>query len=126
MNSFVMNGYLWRIMFVHPNSPMLRDRTGVQTVATTDPSNFCLYLSSDLEGDFLTRVLLHELGHCAMVSFGLLDDIHRMVKKKYWIEAEEWVCNVISNHARQIFELAYDILGDDVRLFRPYGQRQVS
>lgn len=117
MNSFILNEYLWQVKFVSPFSEKLRDRTGHITVATTDPNTFCVYLSSNLSGDFLNRVLIHELGHCTMVSFGLLDDIHRMVRPEFWIEAEEWICNFIADYGKHIFEIVYDILGDDAWLY---------
>ena len=120
MKSFYMNGYLWRISFVDPNSDYLVDRTGKLRVATTDPVTYHVYLSDELSGDFLNRVLIHELGHCAMISFDLLDDIHRMVKHQYWIEAEEWVCNFIADYGLKIFSVAYSILGDEAWIFVPY------
>lgn len=113
MNVFSMNGYIWRVRFVEPNDPMLVDRTGTLTVATTDPTNLQVYLSRELQGDFLIQVLLHELGHCALYSFNLIDDIHRMVMPEHWIEAEEWVCNFIADYGFRIFSAAYDILGAD-------------
>ena len=108
-----MNGYLWHVKFVPRGSSELIDRTGESRVATTDPNTLCVYLSNDLTGDFLNRVLIHELGHCVMFSFNLLDDVHRMVKRQYWIEAEEWVCNFIADYGLKIFSSAYHILGDD-------------
>lgn len=108
---FYMNGYLWRVEFVSPDSDLLVDRTGTLTVATTDPTAYRIYLSNALEGEFLIRVLAHELGHSVMVSYSLLDDIHRMVYPNHWIEAEEWVCNFIANYGWQIFTTAYSILG---------------
>lgn len=99
---------------------MLVDRTGTRTVATTDPKTKCVYLSSTLQGDFLTQVLIHELGHCALVSFNLLDDIHKMVRPEYWIDAEEWVCNFIADYGLKIFSAAYSILGEDAWTYIPY------
>lgn len=107
-----MNGYLWRVYFVDPNSDLLVDRTGLHTLATTDPVTYCIYLSNQLDGSLLRTVLIHELGHCTMVSFHLLDDIHRMVKPEYWLEAEELICNIIANYGWKIFQTAYDILGE--------------
>lgn len=115
-----MNGYLWRVRFVHPSSDQLVDRTGKLRVATTDPETRCIYLSSELTGDFLNRVLIHELGHCVMVSFDLLSDIHRMVKPRYWIEMEEWICNFIADYGLRIFSAAYSVLGKDAWIFVPY------
>lgn len=113
MNVFSMNGYIWRVRFVEPYSPMLVDRTGKRTVATTDPTNLQVCLSNELQGDFLIQVLLHELGHCALYSFNLIDDIHRMVYPDKWVEAEEWVCNFIADYGFRIFSTAYSVLGDD-------------
>lgn len=99
---------------------MLIDRTGTRTVATTDPSTGRIYISNGLYGAFFVKVLLHELGHCTMVSFGLTDDIHRMVKPECWVEAEEWVCNFIADYGMKIFRIAYSVLGDDAWMVVPY------
>lgn len=115
-----MNGYSWRVCYVDADDPMLVDRTGRATVATTDPGTLTVYILRDLDGEFLTRVLIHELGHCAMFSFSLLDDIHRMVHPRYWQEAEEWVCNFIADYGMTIFDTAYAILGDRAIAVVPY------
>lgn len=107
-----MNGYLWQVKIVNPYDPKLVDRTRKLRVATTDPSDLCIYLSSKLTGNFLITVLIHELGHCAIVSFGLIPEIHRMVKPEYWIEAEEWICNFIADYGILIFKSAYASLGN--------------
>lgn len=121
-----MNGYLWRVCFVDNDDPMLVDRTGELTVATTDPTTLRVYISNDLDGSFLTRVLIHELGHCAMFSFGLLDDIHRMVQPRYWLEAEEWICNFIADYGMKIFSTAYRVLGDRAIEIIPYEIERIA
>lgn len=119
MDYFYMNGILWKVFFVDPDSDLLVDRTGCKCVATTDPVTYCVYVSNVLKGDFLTHVLVHELGHCVMISYDLLDDIHRTVKKDYWIEAEEWICNFIADYGLKIFSIAYSLVGDDAWIFIP-------
>lgn len=109
MYSFLMNGYLWSVRFVSPYSSKLIDRTGELRVATTDPEDLCVYLSSALSGDFLLKVLKHELVHCVIFSYGLLKDIHRYTYKELWVEAEESVCNFIANYGDEIIFLAKDI-----------------
>lgn len=121
MSRFRMNGILWRIYYVHPDSFMLIDRTGTKTVATTDPYTKCIYLSDKLSGSFLTKVLIHELGHCAMISYNLIDDIRSVVDEEYWIEAEEWICNFISNYGMMIFSTVSKVLGKDALTFIPYA-----
>lgn len=114
MKSFIMNGYLWDVIIVDPESPALIDRTGTYRVATTDPNTYCIYLSNELEGPFKRTVLMHELGHCAMFSYGLLREIHTMVNPRYWYDAEEWICNFIANYGLGIFAIASYILEEDV------------
>ena len=107
-----MNGYPWQVMIADPHDPKLVDRTNVLRVATTDPIDYIVYLSGTLKGDFLTRVLIHELGHCAMISFNLIEEIHRMVYPEYWIDAEEWICNFIADYGMTILNTGYSILGN--------------
>ena len=120
MRRFQLNGHSWRIIQVDQNDPRLVERSGRRAVATTDPKTGCIYLSNELRGKFLTKVLLHELGHCTFFSFNLLDDIHQMVLPKYWFEAEEWVCNFIADYGKSIFGVAYSILGEDAWALIPY------
>lgn len=120
MDSFFVNGYLWRIERVPYTSPMLIEKTGTRTVATTDPITRTVYLLDTLDGSFFTTVLLHELGHVVMFSYGLLDDIHRAVPRHLWIDAEEWVCNFIADYGLQIFQIASTVLGEEAWTFIPY------
>lgn len=113
MDSFYMNGDLWHVKIVRPDSPRLVDRTGKLTVATTDPVSMCVYLSNQLYGQFFNTVLVHELGHCAMISFNLIDYIHSHVPQEYWVDMEEFMCNFIADYGLKIFNTAYELFGDD-------------
>lgn len=115
-----MNGYLWRVKFVPMDSNLLVDRTNELRVATTDQRTHSVYISEELDGEFLTTVLLHELGHCVIFSYDLLDDIHSAVHPAYWMDAEEWICNFIADYGRQVFNVAHGILGEEVWTFIPY------
>lgn len=105
MRSFYLNGYLWNIQIVNPFESELIDRTNIPRVATTDPLTHTIYLSNELRGDFLEKVLLHELGHAIMISYNLLEDIHRMSNPRNWIDIEEWICNFIADYGKKIFEI---------------------
>lgn len=109
-NRFVMNGYLWQVLKVLPDSEYLMDRTGVKRLATTDPNTLCIYLSNKLTGSLLKTVLVHELGHVVMFSYDLIPRIHSFVSPSKWIEAEEWVCNFVADYGDDIFNLANHIL----------------
>ena len=69
-----MNGYLWHIAFINPGSAKLVDRTGVSTLATTDPTVMRIYISDVLSGQELETVLIHELGMllCFLTGFCLI------------------------------------------------------
>lgn len=105
-----MNGRLWQIRIVNASDPLLIDRTNRLTLATCDPSTNTVYMSSALYGDMFIKVLIHELGHCLIFSYNLDEEIHRVVDKKHWIEAEEWVCNFIYDYGLKIFQAAKRIL----------------
>lgn len=125
IDSFYMNGDRWLVRFVNPQNRILVDRTGNLTVGVTSPSDRTVYLSNALRGNFLTRVTLHELAHAMMISYGYLEQIHLYCKKQYWINMEELIANLISDRAYEIFERAYDIVGDDAIRFVPYGMERL-
>ena len=66
-------------------------------------------------------MFIHELGHAALFSFDLISDLHRMVKRKYWLEAEEWACNFLADYSGMIFGVAKDVLGNRFMYVEPYG-----
>jgi hypothetical protein len=106
-----MNGVRWAVAFADPTDPVLVDRTGRRTVAVTDAASRTVYLSVELTPPFLYRVLVHELAHCAMLSYGILAELHAIVPYDRWIEAEEWVCNFIADYGAAVYESAYGVLG---------------
>lgn len=108
--SFVMNGYLWKVIFVRPTDERLIDRTGELRLATTDFLSCTISLNSELSGCFLRKVLTHELGHCVMFSYDILPALHAFVHPSRWIEAEEWVCNFIADYGDEILGLTNQIL----------------
>lgn len=108
---FELGGELWTIQTVNPTSLLLVDRTNNQTLATTDPYTRHVYISDELGGGMLRHVLAHELGHCIMVSYGMLDQLHRMTRPEHWVEMEEWVCNFLADFSPMVQTLLRDILG---------------
>lgn len=113
IDEFYMNGLHWNVRWTNPTDPILVDRTNVLTVAVTDPATMTIYLSNELYGEKLNRVFLHELGHCALFSFDLITELHRMVKRKFWIEAEEWACNFLADYSGMLIGIEEDVLGKE-------------
>ena len=73
-----MNGDLWRVQFVSPHDSMLIDRTGQRTLAVSDYSTMIISIANNLRGELLNRVFIHELGPCAMFSYGLLPELRML------------------------------------------------
>lgn len=125
LKQFYMNGYLWRVRFVSPHDNVLIDRTGKRTLAVSDYSTMIISIASNLHGELLNRVFIHELGHCVMFSYGLLPELHRMVKKRYWVDAEEFVCNILADYSHFVIGTARDILGNKFTYVAPVGAERM-
>ena len=124
IDEFYMNGLRWRVRFTYPTDPVLMDRTGTLTIGVTDSATMTIYLSNELRGSFLTTVVLHELSHAMMISYGYLEQIHRYCKRRHWVDMEELIANLIAQQAKEIFERAYDIVGDEAIQFVPYMMQE--
>lgn len=105
-----VNGIEWLVIFVSPYSNELVDRTNTRTLATTDPYTRLIFISKAISGELLERVVKHEVAHCIMASYGLVDYIHKITKRRYWLDAEEWVCNFIAEYNNLIEELSSKII----------------
>lgn len=81
MKPFVINGILWKVVRVGSHDARLIDRTGQIKLATTDPHTRTVHLSSQLKGKMLETVLIHEVGHCILISYGLLPFYIQLLKK---------------------------------------------
>ena len=62
--------------------------------------------------DYDIRVLIHEICHCVLYSYGLLYDIHKAVKKDYWVLAEEWICNFLYDYGLEAQQIGIDMLDE--------------
>lgn len=125
LRQFYMNGDLWHVQFVSPSNNVLIDRTGEHTLAVSDYSTKIISIANNLHGELLNRVFIHELGHCVMFSYGLLSELHRMVKKQYWVEAEEWCCNLLADYGCFVIGTARDILGNHFTYVAPIGAERI-
>lgn len=120
LREFVMNGDLWHVRFTSSKNPILVDRTNTLTIAVTDPETMTIYISDNIRGRFLQRVLIHELGHALMYSYNLVSEIHRMCKRKYWITMEEFCANLMADYGNQVYSIAYSVIGNEAMYIVPY------
>lgn len=100
MDYFVINGIKWSIQYVSINNPKLFRSDGSRTVGMTDWNTCTVYLASNLRGQYLNRVLCHELCHCVCFSYGI----------RMNIQQEEFLANWVSLYGREVIELLDDLL----------------
>ena len=109
MDNFILNGIEWRVETVAPDSPYLIDRTHQYKLATTDPNTLTIYLSHSIPESMADRVLIHEIGHCIIFSYNMLDYLHEVTKPEYWIDIEEWVCNFLADYGFMAYSISQSI-----------------
>jgi len=112
--TILVGNWVWKIKMVSKYDSRLMDRTGVRTLGVTDVLRHTIYLNENLYGAKFRQVFLHELGHCIMASYGYLPELHRIVPERYWVYAEEWLCNFLANHSLEAIEILNNILGEEV------------
>lgn len=111
MRPFVVNGEVWRVIWVRPGDPRLIDRTGTRTVATTDPLTRTVHVSEELNPPELDMVMLHEVAHAVTMSHGLLPDIRSVLPRDYWVPVEEWAAQLVGEYGTEAVDAAAMALG---------------
>lgn len=66
---FTINGELWRVIQVPPNHYMLRRPSGVFAIGVCDELTRTIYISEEVQGRYLKKVLSHEITHAAMFAY---------------------------------------------------------
>ena len=126
LRQIYMKGDLWRVQVVPSQDDVLIDRTGSRTLGVSDYSTHIISIANNLHGELLNRVFIHELGHCVMFSYGLLPELHRMIKKRYWVDAEEFVCNILADYGQFVIRTTRDILGNQFTYVSPVGMERMT
>lgn len=89
---FNINGIDWAIVQTSPNHPKLARSDGSFTIGACDNNTKTIYLSENLSGALLKKVLCHEITHAAMFSYNVMLSI----------EQEELLANLIATYGSEI------------------------
>ncbi len=92
---FVINNEWWEAVLVPPLHPMLQKPDGEFTYGCCDSYTHTIYINNEIYGDFLKKVLCHELTHAAMVSYDVILSE----------EQEEVIADLIATYGREIIEM---------------------
>lgn len=96
---FYINGEYWKIIAAPSDDEKLRRSDGGFTVGVCDNNDKAIYLNSELEGDFLKKVLCHEITHAAMFSYDVFLTIFQ----------EELVADLMATYGEQIIDITDDV-----------------
>ena len=92
---FTINGEHWQIVMCSAHHPMLTRSDGSLSVGACDDASKTIYLNGNLRGDFLKKVLCHELTHAAMFSYNV----------ELSLEQEELLAELIATYGEEIIEM---------------------
>ena len=92
---YKINGITWYMIRVRSDSPMLMRSDSSITVGMCDRETQTIYVSDALHGRFLRKVLLHEICHSAMFSYGI--DMS--------VDQEELFCDLLSTYGDEIIAI---------------------
>ena len=92
---YKINGITWHMIRVRSDSAMLMRSDGSITVGMCDRETQTIYVSDALHGIFLRKVLLHEICHSAMFSYGI--DMS--------VDQEELFCDLLSTYGDEIIAI---------------------
>lgn len=90
-----INGCNWRVAFVPGNSRKLIRQDGSRTIGMCDCNDMAIYLFDGLHGALLKKVMLHEVTHAAIFSYGVYMDL----------EQEELFCDLLSTYGEEIIDV---------------------
>lgn len=98
--TFAINDIIWSVRYVPLYSADLMRSDGSYTFGMCDGNVNTIYIANGLDAAFTERVLCHELTHAICFSWDI----------SIPIETEEWLCNFMSDHGKEIIYLLDDLL----------------
>lgn len=90
-----INGVWWDVQFVSPDDEILLMPTG-WTIGVTDWNTKTIYVADNLSDEMTYNVLIHELCHCIIFSYGY----------QFNISDEECICQIMEQFSDDILDLA--------------------
>ena len=95
----LINNNYWDLVFVNSFNSMLYIGNGKYTYGVTIPEYHLIAIANDIHGEFLYRVLCHELSHAEFASRGLILPIY----------IEECLADIISDNIVDVGFMANNI-----------------
>lgn len=95
----IINGYEWELIWTHNQKDLSRS-DGSLTLGVTDTKTMCIYIYDKLSVEMNQKVLIHELVHAWIFSYGIYIPL----------DQEEFICSFIDTYGIDIMDKADEIL----------------
>ena len=92
---FSINGEQWRLLFVPSNHVALLKPNGKFAIGACDDYTKTIYLDKILTGDYLKKVMCHEITHAAMFSYNI----------SLSLQQEELIADLMSTFGDEIIDI---------------------
>ena len=92
---FSINGEQWRLLFVPSNHVALLKPSGKFAIGACDDYTKTIYLDKSLTGDYLKKVMCHEITHAAMFSYNI----------SLSLQQEELIADLMSTFGDEIIDI---------------------
>lgn len=105
-----INDIEWNIVFTN-NTEELQRSDGSVTFGVTDVNLLEIFIWSSLRGRMLRKVMIHELSHAFIFSYGYF----------LTLEEEEFLCSFIDTYAEDIIEYTDNVLTKGFKEMRKFS-----
>ena len=105
-----INNIEWDIIFTN-NTDDLKRSDGSVTFGVTDVNVLGIFIWSSLRGRMLRKVMIHELSHAFIFSYGYF----------LTLEEEEFLCSFIDTYAEDIISYTDSILTEAFKEIRKFS-----
>lgn len=95
-----INNINWNIVRVNPLNENLFNNDGTLTIGMTDTYLKTIFINNKLKGQLLRKVLIHELVHAWIFSYGFI-----LTRQQ-----EEFMCDFIASNSDDILNKADEII----------------
>lgn len=98
--TFNINGNMWIVRFANINDNNLRRSDGSLALGICDNNIKTIFIANN-QTDYKTEhILCHEITHAICFEYGILLPL----------DTEEWLCNFMSEHGKEIIYILDDLL----------------
>jgi len=96
---FQINNIDWNIEYVPSSHSSLYRSDGSHTIGMCDNNTKTIYISSELNNNYIKKVLCHEVTHAAMFSYGV----------ELSLDQEELLADLIATYGEEIINITNKI-----------------